>query len=639
MKIRYRITAVLCVGILVFQTEAYAQSRLTPLQQRHVSGFVSHELDQQKARTAAAAGVHAPAVPGASLSSTPSATAYTPVNSDSCKQTIGSNVKVNQNCLNLSDPDLQGRAQAQNETAIAQDPTNFSNLVAAFNDYRRGDGTCGVAYSLDGGQHWNDSTTPNGFTRGANFGGVARQYWQASGDPSVAFDTKGNAYLDCQVFMRGFGTTNNPDASSAIYVFRSTRNHGASWNFPGRAVVEDYDTIGNTLQDKPYMTVDNRVGSPFQDRVYVTWTNFAADGTGYIMESYSNDYGESFSAPQAISGGGTLCPNSFGLPTPHGSCNENQDSQPFTGPDGTLYVVFNNYNNAVTGADNRNQVLVVKSIDGGVTFSAPVKVSDFYDLPDCATYQAGQDAGRACVPEKGANQNSVFRASNYPSGAVSPKNGAVAVTLASYINRNSNETTGCTPAGFSVFGVNLYTGTKVACSNQIVLSVSTNAGASFTGTTTDPRSLPVVGVQKKVADEFFQWAAFTRYGTLAVSYYDRSYGNDDTTGSLDVSASWSSDGIHYGTTRATSSSMPLPTQFPDAQGNSLFIGDYAGLSALNGIRPIWADTRNSDLFLCPGTGLPGVPPQVCGATEPNGLQANDQDVFMTTIGQDNQNEQ
>jgi hypothetical protein len=561
----------------------------------------------------------------------PGATAYTPVKNDSCEQKIKSNVKVNQNCLNLSDPNLQGRAQAQNETAIAQDPTNSSDLIAAFNDYRRGDSTCGVAYSTNGGQQWNDSTTPNGFTRGTSFGGVARQYWHAGGDPSVAFDTKGNAYLDCQVFMRGSPTSNNPDFSSAVYVFRATQNHGASFNFPGRAVVEDYDTSGSTLQDKPYMTVDNHVGSPFQDRVYVTWTNFAADGTAYIMESFSSDYGESFSAPQPISGGGTLCPNTF-APTPFGSCNNNQFSQPFTGADGTLYVVFANYNNALSSAtDNHNQVLIVKSVDGGVTFSAPVLVGNYYELPDCYTYQ-GSDFGRACVPEKGSNTNSVFRAANYPSGAVNPKNGAVAVTLASYISKNSNELTGCTPAGTNAStGANLYTGTKVACSNQILLSVSTNAGASFTGTTTDPRSLPVVGVQSNVADEFFQWAAFTPYGALAVSYYDRQYGNDATSGSLDVSASWSSDGIHFGTARATSSSMPLPTQFPDGNGNSLFFGDYAGLSALNGIRPIWADTRNSDLFLCPGTGAPGVPPQVCTATEPNGLQANDQDIFTTTI--------
>src|SRR5437868_3199690 len=39
-----------------------------------------------------------------------------------CASQLGSNVKVNQNCLNLTDSNLQGRGQAQNETAIAQDP-------------------------------------------------------------------------------------------------------------------------------------------------------------------------------------------------------------------------------------------------------------------------------------------------------------------------------------------------------------------------------------------------------------------------------------------------------------------------------------------------------------------------------------
>ena len=96
-------------------------------------------------------------------------------------------------------------------------------------------------------------------------------------------------------------------------------------------------------------------------------------------------------------------------------CNENQFSDPFTGPDGALYVTWSNFNNAVTGTDNRNQVLLARSTDGGATFGAPVKVSDYYDLPDCDTYQGdGADPGRACVPEKGTSTNSVFRATNYP---------------------------------------------------------------------------------------------------------------------------------------------------------------------------------------------------------------------------------
>src|SRR4051812_18548860 len=67
-----------------------------------------------------------------------------------CPQNYGSNVVVNQNCLNISDPDLQGRGQAQNETAIASDPNNRRHVIASYNDYRRGDGTCGVSYSSDG---------------------------------------------------------------------------------------------------------------------------------------------------------------------------------------------------------------------------------------------------------------------------------------------------------------------------------------------------------------------------------------------------------------------------------------------------------------------------------------------------------
>src|SRR5262249_4601940 len=79
-----------------------------------------------------------------------------------CSSNFGSNVKVNVNCLNISDPDLQGRGQANNEESIAQDPNNTRHIVASDNNYIRGDGTCGAHYSLDGGKSWLDSTVPNG---------------------------------------------------------------------------------------------------------------------------------------------------------------------------------------------------------------------------------------------------------------------------------------------------------------------------------------------------------------------------------------------------------------------------------------------------------------------------------------------
>jgi hypothetical protein len=43
-----------------------------------------------------------------------------------CPAKIRSNVLVNQNCLNITDTDLQGRGQAQNETTIAEKPVQHT---------------------------------------------------------------------------------------------------------------------------------------------------------------------------------------------------------------------------------------------------------------------------------------------------------------------------------------------------------------------------------------------------------------------------------------------------------------------------------------------------------------------------------
>src|SRR5258708_5421139 len=152
-------------------------SQLTPLQKKILSGFADNALD-----------------PKSTASVKASAITYHPDQADDqCALSLGSNIKVNQNCLNLSDISLQGRGQANNETAIAVNPNNASDLVSSTNDYRRGDGNCYGAYSLDNAGHWNDTTIPMGFTKGTSFGGVARQHWQAGGDTSFAWDTKGNA--------------------------------------------------------------------------------------------------------------------------------------------------------------------------------------------------------------------------------------------------------------------------------------------------------------------------------------------------------------------------------------------------------------------------------------------------------------
>ena len=178
------ITALPVAGLLIFQpglsnvqaTVPQIDDELNDIQARIISGFASHELGSN----------------GSDGGSKP--TSYFPRGSDACPVNQSSNIKVNQNCLNLSDPDLQGRSQAQNETYVAQDPNQPNHLIASYNDYRRGDATCGVSYSLDKGRTWNETTVPNNFVRGT-FIQRPREYFQASGDTSVAWDSKGNAYL------------------------------------------------------------------------------------------------------------------------------------------------------------------------------------------------------------------------------------------------------------------------------------------------------------------------------------------------------------------------------------------------------------------------------------------------------------
>jgi hypothetical protein len=113
---------------------------LNSIQRRLLSGFASFEAGIGVSTRSASARVGA-RVPSSGSGSSP----------DLCPGNIRSNVLVNQNCLNVTDADLQGRGQSQNETAIAQNPLNPRQVVGAYNDYRRGDSTCYGATSSNGG--------------------------------------------------------------------------------------------------------------------------------------------------------------------------------------------------------------------------------------------------------------------------------------------------------------------------------------------------------------------------------------------------------------------------------------------------------------------------------------------------------
>ena len=251
----------------------------------------------------------------------------------------------------------------------------------------------------------------------------------------------------------------------------------------------------------------------------------------------------------------------------------------------------------------------MKSTDGGTTWSDPIKVADFYDLPDCFEF-TGFDQFRSCVPTAPLSGTSIFRATNYPSG-VAVDDDTVVIDFASYINPHSNPTLGnCTPDGFSATtGLNLYVGVGDVggCNNDILRSVSTDAGATFTGTTTPPAELEAVSNDGVVpTDQWWQWTALNpKSGGVVTAFYDRSYGDCQATGCMDITLRRSNGSF----TRVTNASLPPSNEFPDVNGFSVFMGDYMGLAVgSDGVaHPVWADTRNPIFLYDPAATDPRVP--------------------------------
>jgi hypothetical protein len=305
----------------------------------------------------------------------------------------------------------------QNETAIAVDPNNANRIVGGANDYvtrtwdctvngtpcsALGDGYSGTYFSNNGGSTWCCNSNPNSnytpTTDPAQIGTqipgvehlVGGQY-DAGGDPSVAFDSQHNVYY-CGL---GFNRTSPPNT---VAVNKGTFDGSGNLTW-GPPTFINQTTSPSTLNDKPWIAVDSHSGSPFQDRVYVTWTRFIFQaGTGAYVQSpiffvYSNDGGVTFSTPKNISA----------------NAHYSQGSHPVVGPDGTVYVFWD----GSTRHASLDSTYMAKSTDGGDTWSPPLQVSTLTEIPGV--------------------RNTVFRVNSYPAAAAAP-NGDVYVTWATEVD-------------------------------------------------------------------------------------------------------------------------------------------------------------------------------------------------------------
>lgn len=261
---------------------------------------------------------------------------------------------------------------SQTEPWVDVNPGDRSNIVGFWQEDRWSTGGARnlvFGTSFDGGANWTNSPL-QGVSR------LAGGDYERVTDPWLDFGPDNRVHAASLAFDDTFPFKN------AIFVNTST-DGGATWGAPVTVAV---DTEFQFFNDKQALAADDYASSPFLGNVYVTWDRLEERATGQPVVgefsgpayfSRSTDGGVSFSQPQVIFATGpnkqTLGNMPVVLPDVHGTpANET----------GTVVVGGTYFQSAGFSAEkNISFFYVVRSTDGGVTWSAPIIVDHERPMP------------------------------------------------------------------------------------------------------------------------------------------------------------------------------------------------------------------------------------------------------------------
>lgn len=245
---------------------------------------------------------------------------------------LGGNVAVNK-------PELDNILRTQSESSIA---IRGNNVIVSFNDISENRNTCGYSFSTDGGNTFEQKSIPEPIDQ-INLG-----------DGVVAYGPNGELYY-ALLALKG------SNFNSLVGVTKSTDN-GATFQGLGDAS----NTLNNEINfhDKEWIAVDN-TNTATRGNIYASWTVFGETDT-FIAVSTSTDGGQTFSSPINISGN-----DSFGV----------QGSMPMVGPNGEVYVAFSFIGIDFNSGNIVSSVSLVKSTDGGKTFSPAKSIANTNMFP------------------------------------------------------------------------------------------------------------------------------------------------------------------------------------------------------------------------------------------------------------------
>jgi photosystem II stability/assembly factor-like uncharacterized protein len=404
--------------------------------------------------------------------------------------------------LQVNDPDLDVRSGLQSEVSVA---TSGSNIVVGYNEGSLAGFGSGLSYSRDSGRTWKQIPAP------------ILPFGSGIGDPVLATGPGGVFYF-VQLGVNGLG--------NGILAFSRSTDGGARWSTPVNAIPTVTNNVNNS-HDKPWFTVDNS-NSQYRGNIYLTWTRFSNAVPSSLFFTKSSDGGRNWSTPRAIG-------------PAHATNRLTQGSMPVVGPNGELYITY--FDSLVPG------LAVLKSTDGGETFSAPVV------------------ALRDPSLRFGRHYNGSFEMPPFPSITVDTSNGQYRGTV--YITTDVKPTAAVARRDES----------------DVVVVRSTDGGATWSSPVT-------VADDPFDTDQFMPTAAVARNGVLGVMYYDRR--NDPHNNVLhDIYLSTSSDGGRSFTPghRITPGNwLFAPTSLSFRAG---YHGDYNQMVAGdNGFVLGWGDERN-----------------------------------------------
>jgi len=233
--------------------------------------------------------------------------------------------------------------QLQNEEQIWTCPTDSNIVIADWRDFRLGYRQVGIGRSTDGGNSWTDSLIS-----------PAMQVFERQSDPTLAVDKDGNFYISVLDYQDNATTI----WDSSYISFLVSTDKGVSWIGP--FTVED--TVGPYFEDKQFITVDRTDGS-YSGNVYTAWARFP--NPNRIMFVRSTDRAMSFDDTLIVG------PNQDGTPCGWGILDAGQFACPAVGSDGAVYVMWIGGDLDTVTCDYYTAMKMVKSTDGGVTFTDP----------------------------------------------------------------------------------------------------------------------------------------------------------------------------------------------------------------------------------------------------------------------------